>query len=671
MSVKWMWRRLLSSYPSTAAVVLRRPPSSSHLPSQSFTVTFCASSRSVHSLPTPVNRHSSSRVPTSASSFHAHPRPSSVLLPNPSSFSTAMSASPVKATDKEEPPASLSSNSYDVRYTSALLLNFPFTPIPISGDVSTSSSSSSSLPSSTSDLSLAVVDAAVSAVRQRLFIHLTADDWSTVTIAQMQHRLAAIYQQAAHTDPHIDTTVILPSSLSSLPTSASAFSSLPLTYLADSHTQQGRTLQHTVTIPPSTSVLLSCDFTSVAQSTAIVRVNPSKSQKKREEAKAAAAEAPKKKRRSTAEIQAEKNSVASRLSQLLSHVDCIGGIHIPGMLGVGSEVSPFAVRSALYPPLSVLLMKDEERESFELGPVYTVDWTRPSVESLSGVGVSTFGSPSTAVVGDDTSQSPFASFKSVVIGGTFDHFHIGHKLLLSTAAFLSSSSLLIGVTAPSMLHKKTLEQLIEPSIKRQHSVRAFLSTIRPELSLEVVEINTAEGPTLERAELDCIVASEETLKGAESINSKRQKQSPPLPPMRIVQLPIFALPPSQQPPPPPHPPPQPRSCPSISSAPPPPASPYCPSSSADPTPTLGAPCLLLPPLMLRRRPDRRHRLWEVVHLRASRSPRCSRDRLRPRWALMLQAGGARLPRHHRLLRCVGGGGGWVDRPEGVGPSRVR
>ena len=475
----------------------------------------------------------------STSLLRASPVPLPFLIP-----SRAMSQSTSLAVLEEEPPASFTPTPFRARYPSALLLNFPFHPIPAANTAASSSSSSSSSSAasqspSASDLSLAVIDAAVSAVRQRLYVHLTADDWSTITVAQMQQRLAAIYQRASEANAKVDTVVLLPSTLSPSPSTAPA--SLSLTYLADSHAHLGRTLQHTVTLPPSTSVLLSCDFTTVALSTAVTIVNPTKSRKKREEAKAAApVDAPKKKRRTTAEIRAENDKIAARISELISHVDRIGGIHVPALLGTGVP-SPFAARSALYPPLSVLL-KDEEKDAFELGPVYNIDWLHPTAESTSGVAVPTFGSQATAPGEGEEAQARFASFEHVVLGGTFDHFHVGHKLLLSTAAFLSASTVLVGVTAPSMLHKKTLEQLIEPSLTRQQAVQQFLSAVRPELSLEVVEISTPEGPTLERADLSCIVASEETVKGAKSINEKRQKQSPPLPPMRIVQLPMFALP---------------------------------------------------------------------------------------------------------------------------------
>lgn len=41
-------------------------------------------------------------------------------------------------------------------------------------------------------------------------------------------------------------------------------------------------------------------------------------------------------------------------------------------------------------------------------------------------------------------------YKNVVLGGTFDRLHVGHKILLSTAAIRTTSRLVVGVTDSSM-----------------------------------------------------------------------------------------------------------------------------------------------------------------------------------------------------------------------------
>jgi pantetheine-phosphate adenylyltransferase len=39
-----------------------------------------------------------------------------------------------------------------------------------------------------------------------------------------------------------------------------------------------------------------------------------------------------------------------------------------------------------------------------------------------------------------------ASYPVVAMGGTFDHLHLGHKILLSMAALLASEKLIVGMT---------------------------------------------------------------------------------------------------------------------------------------------------------------------------------------------------------------------------------
>ena len=325
-------------------------------------------------------------------------------------------------------------------------------------------------------------------LRFKQFQSLFASSSSSSSTASLDSRTAtpSFYPQSAHyhpgmsyphplaanANPAIDTAVLLPNTAPSHTQPPS--SGLSFTYLAESHTELGRTMQHSVTIPAHTSALLCCDFTSLALSTVEIRVNPSKSKKKIAEAKAAKAakeaeegETPKKKRRSRQEIQAETDKVAARISELVSHTDSIGGIHCPKLLK-GYD-SLFAERSAAYPPLCVLLRDELERQEdgrkYVVGPLYHIDWLHPSELTMSGTAMLP------TMRNEALGEPRVKLFSNVVLGGTFDHFHIGHKLLLSTAAFVCAQSLLVGVTAASMLQRKTLLELVEPPNARHEAVR--------------------------------------------------------------------------------------------------------------------------------------------------------------------------------------------------------
>lgn len=45
-----------------------------------------------------------------------------------------------------------------------------------------------------------------------------------------------------------------------------------------------------------------------------------------------------------------------------------------------------------------------------------------------------------------TTGSKRSRYNVAVIGGTFDHLHAGHKVLLSMAAWIAEEKLIVGVT---------------------------------------------------------------------------------------------------------------------------------------------------------------------------------------------------------------------------------
>lgn len=49
----------------------------------------------------------------------------------------------------------------------------------------------------------------------------------------------------------------------------------------------------------------------------------------------------------------------------------------------------------------------------------------------------------------------------VAVGGTFDHLHIGHQVLLIYAALLAKAKLIIGITGEEMLTKKINKEAIQ------------------------------------------------------------------------------------------------------------------------------------------------------------------------------------------------------------------
>ncbi|XP_065089191.1 bifunctional coenzyme A synthase [Ochlerotatus camptorhynchus] len=115
------------------------------------------------------------------------------------------------------------------------------------------------------------------------------------------------------------------------------------------------------------------------------------------------------------------------------------------------------------------------------------------------------------------------TFKNVVLGGTFDRIHAGHKVLLSQAALLAEERLLVGVTDENMIKSKKLWELILPTERRIADVRAFLEDIDSTLQYEVVPISDPFGPTATDPNMDMIVVSTETARGGAKVNELRAK----------------------------------------------------------------------------------------------------------------------------------------------------
>lgn len=56
----------------------------------------------------------------------------------------------------------------------------------------------------------------------------------------------------------------------------------------------------------------------------------------------------------------------------------------------------------------------------------------------------------------DVAEEPLQSYSDVVVGGTFDRLHNGHKLLLSVSCMLAENRLLVGVSDKDLLESGSL-----------------------------------------------------------------------------------------------------------------------------------------------------------------------------------------------------------------------
>jgi pantetheine-phosphate adenylyltransferase len=128
-------------------------------------------------------------------------------------------------------------------------------------------------------------------------------------------------------------------------------------------------------------------------------------------------------------------------------------------------------------------------------------------------------------------------YLKAAVGGTFDHFHDGHKQLLRTS-FDAAETVVIGITHPDLSKNKPLAHLIEPYQHRLDNLNKFLHQNQYIQRSHVVELTDPFGPTVTDPEIDALVVSQMTQLGAELVNRQRiDRQLPPLP---VIITPMVA-----------------------------------------------------------------------------------------------------------------------------------
>ncbi len=113
-----------------------------------------------------------------------------------------------------------------------------------------------------------------------------------------------------------------------------------------------------------------------------------------------------------------------------------------------------------------------------------------------------------------------SKYSHSILGGTFDHFHAGHKFFLKKA-LEKSERLTIGLTIDSFSRHKPLHHSIESYDVREKNVLEFLSENNYLDKATIIPIKDAFGTSLTDDTIEAIFVTRHGLTNAKLINTKR------------------------------------------------------------------------------------------------------------------------------------------------------
>lgn len=246
---------------------------------------------------------------------------------------------------------------------------------------------------------------------------------------------------------------------------------------------------------------------------------------------------------------------------LLAHSrnpDELGSQHSTGNRVFGPVIDLPTLAVSQRPWKSVFSVESEDGETL-LRQFLVLQDSHVNINNVGG------GVVQVATETDDTfNDTTTTRHSSVAVGGTWDHIHIGHKLLLTMTAFMldpqagdeekTERSVTIGITGDELLKNKKYIELVQGWKERQNSVIAFLQAIMDfraprnakietkqlnnsgpnghaihtkiagGVTLRGVEINDPFGPTITDETISALVVSGETRSGGKAVNDKRTEK---------------------------------------------------------------------------------------------------------------------------------------------------
>lgn len=130
---------------------------------------------------------------------------------------------------------------------------------------------------------------------------------------------------------------------------------------------------------------------------------------------------------------------------------------------------------------------------------------------------------------------PTHQYKKVALGGTFDHFHIGHRAFFEFA-FHHADHIVVGVTLPELVEHKKFAQTIESYESRVQTLQQYFRKQKYKGRFTIIPLSNVYGSTVTDPTIEALIVTPMTEKGSVAINAKRNQQGLQALPIHICEM---------------------------------------------------------------------------------------------------------------------------------------
>lgn len=124
-------------------------------------------------------------------------------------------------------------------------------------------------------------------------------------------------------------------------------------------------------------------------------------------------------------------------------------------------------------------------------------------------------------------------FSHLLLAGTFDHLHLGHKHFIQEAS-QKAKKFSLGLCSSWVKKKKKFSSSLQTTRKRLKSLKNFLKEIKIEEKTKIFLLKDKYGPSVFKNDFDALAVSDESLEGGLLVNQKRKNKG--LKPLKLAKI---------------------------------------------------------------------------------------------------------------------------------------